>query len=191
MAFYGGQWSLRRAKIGGFIGGMMLAASAPCVAQTAPSSTPKKTNADIARLAVEISQLIEEQKKLPIKTFITPSTKSVAHAMYYTNVRNRIENNGTKNFPKKNGEKLYGELIVYIPIYQDGSLFLRDGGPRVEKSSGNVDLDSAALEIIQRAAPFDPFPAGAISRHKDDVWVIITRFNFTREEVLPVDALSD
>ncbi|MEO5934764.1 MAG: TonB C-terminal domain-containing protein [Duganella sp.] len=191
MVFYGGKWSLRRENIVGFIGGLMLAASAPCVAQTVPSGDPKIYSADIVRAAAEISQLIEDENKLPIKIFITPSTKSVAHAMYYANVRKRIENNGTENFPKKNGEKLYGELILYIPIYQDRSLFLRDGGPRVEKSSGNVDLDSAALEIVQRVAPFDPFPPSAVSRHKDDVWVIITRFNFTRQEALPVNALSD
>ncbi len=106
-------------------------------------------------------------------------------------MRKRIEDIGTEYFPKKNGEKLYGELIVYIPIYQDGNLFLRDGGPLVKKSSGNVDLDSAALEIVRRAAPFDPFPHKAISHRKDDLWIIITRFNFERQEVLPANALSN
>lgn len=169
----------------------MLAASASCVSQTTSSAEPKISNPDIARLAAEIRQLIEDENKLPFKTYITPGTRSVAHALYYKNVQKRIEDNGTENFPKKNDEKLYGELIVYIPIYQDGSLFLKDGGPRVEKSSGNIDLDSAALEIVRRAAPFDPFPPNAISRHKDDLWVIITRFNFTRQEVLPADGLSN
>ena len=178
-----------RAKMLGFIGGMMLAASAWALADAGVGPSTK-SSAELARLAAEITQRINDENKRPFKTYITPRTTSVVHAFYYKQVQKRIEEIGTESFPTRGGKKLYGELIVLIPIYQDGSLFLQDGGPRVEKSSGNGDLDSAALDIIRSAAPFDPFPEKAISVYRDDLWVIIAPFTFKREEMPPVDTSS-
>lgn len=141
----------------------------------------------LARMAAEISQTIEDQNKRPRKTFITPSTQEVGYAMYYKSLQKRIEDIGTLNFPQKDGKKLYGELIVYIPIFQDGSIYEKDGGPRVEKSSGNAALDAAALRIVRRAAPFGKFPPNMRSNDKDDLWVVITRFKFTREQQLETE----
>ena len=152
---------------------------------------PSRTGADlaetskaIARPAAEIIQRIEDQNKRPKKTFITPSTREVGYAMYYKEMQKRIEEMGTLNFPQRNGKKMYGELVVYIPIFQDGTIYQKDGGARIEKSSGNPNLDKAALTIVRRAAPFGRFPPKMRSSDKDDLWVIITRFNFTREEKL-------
>ena len=155
---------------------------------------PSRTGADlvesskaIARTAAEITQRIEDENKRPRKTFITPSTQEVGYAMYYKAMQKRVEEVGTLNFPQRNGKKMYGELVVYIPIFQDGSIYQKDGGVRVEKSSGNPELDKAALAIVRRAAPFGRFPANMLSSDKDDLWVIITRFNFTREEKLEAE----
>jgi protein TonB len=141
----------------------------------------------IARTAAEIDQRIEDQNKRPRKTFITPSTREVGYAQYYKEMQRKVEEIGTLNFPQKNGKKMYGELVVYIPIFQDGSIYLKDGGVRVEKSSGNPELDKAALAIVRRSAPFGRFPPKMLSSDKDDLWVIITRFNFTREEKLEAE----
>lgn len=141
----------------------------------------------LARMAAEISQTIEDQNKRPRKTFITPSTQAVGYAMYYKALQKRVEDMGTMNFPQKDGRKLYGELIIYIPIFQDGSIYERDGGPKVEKSSGNAALDAAALRIVRRAAPFGKFPPNMRSKDKDDLWVVITRFKFTRDEQLETE----
>ena len=155
---------------------------------------PTRTGADliesskaIARSAAEITQRIEDENKRPRKTFITPSTREVGYAMYYKDMQKRVEEIGTLNFPQRNGKKMYGELVVYIPIFQDGTIYQKDGGVRVEKSSGNPDLDKAALAIVRRAAPFGRFPPKMLSSDKDDLWVIITRFNFTREEKLEAE----
>ncbi len=136
----------------------------------------------IARRAAEITQVIEDQNKRPKKTFITPSTREVGYASYYKTMQKRIEEMGTLNFPSKNGRKLYGELVVYIPVFQDGTIYEKDGGVRIEKSSGNDALDAAALAIVRRAAPFGKFPPNMLSSERDDLWVIITRFKFTRED---------
>jgi protein TonB len=155
---------------------------------------PNRTGAElvesskaIARTAAEITQRIEDENKRPRKTFITPSTREVGYAMYYKEMQKRVEEIGTLNFPQHNGKKMYGELVVYIPIFQDVTIYQKDGGVRVEKSSGNPDLDKAALAIVRRAAPFGRFPPKMLSSDKDDLWVIITRFNFTREEKLEAE----
>lgn len=161
--------------------------AAPITEKNKPDPTPTgadllETSKAIARMAAEIGQTVEDQNKRPRKTFITPSTQEVGYAMYYKTLQKRIEEIGTLNFPQKNGRKMYGELVVYIPVFQDGTIYQKEGGARVEKSSGNQALDDAALAIVRRAAPFGRFPPNMLSSDKDDLWVIITRFKFTREE---------
>jgi len=166
--------------------------SAPVADQARPD--PNRTGADnvdsakaIARMTAEITQRIADENKRPKKTFISPSTREVGYAMYYKAMQKRVEEIGTLNFPQQNGHKLYGELVVYIPIFQDGSLYEKEGGPRVERSSGNAALDKAALAIVRRAAPFGKFPANMRSSDKDDLWIVVTRFKFTREEKLQAE----
>jgi protein TonB len=107
--------------------------------------------------------------------------------MYYSQLQKRIENIGTLNFPQQNGKKLYGELVIYIPVFQDGTIYDKEGGPRVERPSGNPALDEAALRIVRRAAPFGRFPENMRTTGKDDVWEIITRFKFTRDDAVQTE----
>jgi protein TonB len=165
---------------------------APLAEQDKPD--PSRTGADtldstraIARMTAEITQRIADENKRPKKTFISPSTREVGYAMYYKAMQKRVEEVGTLNFPQQNGKKLYGELVVYIPIFQDGTLYEKEGGPRIERSSGNPALDKAALSIVRRAAPFGKFPANMRSTDKDDLWIVVTRFKFTREEKLQAE----
>jgi protein TonB len=142
---------------------------------------------EIARREAEIDKNIEDYNKRPKKTQITPSTREVGYAMYYKALQTRVEKIGTLNFPQQDGKKLYGELVVYIPIFQDGTIYEREGGPKVQVSSGVPALDNAALRIVRRAAPFGRFPANMRASGKDEVWEIITRFKFTREDGLATE----
>lgn len=141
------------------------------------------TTKAIARRAAEIAERIQDENKRPKKTSITPSTRAVGYAQYYKNMQKKVEDIGTLNFPQKNGKKLYGELVVYIPVFQDGTIYAKEG-VRIERSSGNPDLDKAAVAIVRQAAPFGKFPPNMLSKDKDDLWVIITTFKFTREAKL-------
>jgi len=171
------------------------AVTTPAAAHDKPQDTPLQPNGadaidsaqQIARMEAELAKNIEDYNKRPKKTQITTSTREVGYAMYYKALQDRIEKIGTLNFPQHNGRKLYGELVLYIPIYHDGSIYHKEGGPRVERSSGNPALDQAALRIVARAAPFGRFPPNMRSAGKDDVWEVITRFNFTREEALKAE----
>lgn len=141
----------------------------------------------LLRREAEISRDIEDYNKRPKKTQITPSTRQVDYAAYYKNFQEKIERFGTLNFPQENGKKLYGQLTISIPIASDGSLYMKDGGPKVERSSGVAALDKAALRIVQRTAPFGRFPANMRTPGKEDVWEIITTFKFTRDEALETE----
>lgn len=81
---------------------------------------------------------------------------------------------------------MYGELTVSISIFQDGQIYRKDreGGIVIERSSGNRALDEAAKQIVSRAAPFGSFAKNMRSTDKDDVWVMTTRFKFTRDNEL-------
>jgi len=144
---------------------------------------------EILRRTAEINKRIEDENKRPKKTFISPSTREVGYAMYFDSVRQRIEKIGTLNFPQKDGRKIYGELTMSISIYQDGSIYTRDrdDGVTVDRSSGNPALDEAARRIVRRAAPFGAFAQNMRSAGKDDVWVMTTRFKFTRDDALEAE----
>ncbi len=169
------------------------AQSAPVIKdQVKPKEAPQQADMgdalenarEILRREAEISKRIEDENKRPKKTFISPSTREVGYAMYFDSVRKKIEDVGTLNFPQKDGRKLYGELTVSISIFQDGKIYTRDRdeGVVIERSSGNPALDEAARRIVRRAAPFGAFDRKMRSSDRDDVWVMTTRFKFTREE---------
>ena len=181
----------------------VLAQNAKQTRTTAPKTTPQESpnptpptpaapddnenSRALARAEAEINRQIEDYNKRPRKTQITPSTREVGYAMYYSQLQKRIENIGTLNFPQQNGKKLYGELVIYIPVFQDGTIYEKEGGPRVERPSGNPALDEAALRIVRRAAPFGRFPDNMRTTGKDDVWEIITRFKFTRDDAVQTE----
>lgn len=164
----------------------------PVTEKLKPDPTP--TGADllesskaIARRVAEISETIEDQNKRPKKTMITPSTREAGYAIYYKTMQKRIEDIGTLNFPQVNGRKLYGQLMLSIPVFQDGTIYEKEGGVKVERSSGNPALDEAAMRIVRRSAPFGKFPPNMLSNDRDDLWVIITTFKFTRDDKLQAD----
>ena len=159
-----------------------------------PQPVPSQPNAHdlqdaqaIARMEAEVARNIEAYNKRPKKTQITARTREANYAIYYKSLQEKIEKLGTLNFPQQDGKKLYGELIVYIPVFQDGSIYEKEGGARVEASSGNPALDHAALAIVRRAAPFGSFPASMRSSGSNEVWEVITRFRFTHQETLEAE----
>ncbi|MES2322961.1 MAG: TonB family protein [Pseudomonadota bacterium] len=148
-----------------------------------------ETSKAIARREAEITQRIEDENKRPKKTYITPSTIGVGYAQYYKEMSHRIEQIGTLNFPQRDGRKLYGEVVLSIPIFQDGSIYEKDGGVRVERSSGNPALDKAAMAIARRSAPFGRFPPRMLSRERNDLWEIMTTFKFARNDTLETETV--
>jgi protein TonB len=156
---------------------------------------PVRTGSDVmesskamARKEAEIFARIEDENKRPRKTHMSPSTMQVSYAQYYSEMTHRIEEIGTLNFPQKDGVKQYGQVLISIPVFQDGTIYDRDGGIKVERSSGNAHLDKAAVTIVRRSAPFGRFPQKMrTAQEGGDIFVLTTTFKFARNNTLETE----
>lgn len=91
----------------------------------------------------------------PRELITSVNTKESRIAPYLDRWKRKIETIGVKYFPEQvliNGIK--GSPTLEVTINASGQL--KD--VVVRQSSGSRILDQAALDILQRAAPFDPFP---------------------------------
>jgi periplasmic protein TonB len=87
--------------------------------------------------------------------WVTPDARESTLAPYLDHWRRRVERIGTLNYPiaARHGG-LKSNPVLEVVIDADGKL----ASARVRRSSGDADLDHAALEILKLASPFDPFP---------------------------------
>ncbi|WP_148713706.1 energy transducer TonB family protein [Chitinolyticbacter meiyuanensis] len=110
---------------------------------------------ELSGSAAQISKRWEQYQTRPRKTFIGARAKEYRFARYVEDWRMKVERLGNLSYPvDKYGQKLYGRLLLNIEIDASGNLMLAE----VAKSSGNAELDAAAIAIVKRAAPFGPFP---------------------------------
>ncbi len=157
--------------------------------------------ANASQGAAESESLIEKQKQLSQqlaqiekqsqalqggsrKRYIGPSTQESIFARYYDKMRRTIEATGTENFPQAGGEKLYGSLTMVITLNASGKVIQTE----IVKGSGRGVLDQRAIAIVQGASPFDNFTA-EMKRQADQL-VVVTRFNFARDETLETRMLA-
>jgi len=158
-----------------------VAAIAPLPAAPAPPD-PQAQAQEERRLALlqalaEIEQRINEQNARPRKRYLGPATREAVYAIYYDQLRRRIEDHGTANFPQLDGRKLYGELSMVITVNHNGQVL----DTEVVQGSGLPALDSRAEAIVQSLS-FGPFTQ-AMRRQTDQI-VVVSRFRFSRDEGL-------
>ena len=73
---------------------------------------------------------------------------------YELEIRQRV--NRVLEFPKPLALRMeQGVTVVYFVVGADGQV---SDGPRVVKSSGFDEFDSAAVRAVRRAGPFQPMP---------------------------------
>jgi protein TonB len=126
----------------------------------------------------EIEKRINEENARPKKRYISPATREEVYATYYDQLRRKVEDRGTQNFPELRGRKLYGELTMNITVDATGQVVDTD----IVNSSGTAMLDRQAAAIVKSAAPFGTFTTEM--RRQADQLVITSRFKFTREDGL-------
>jgi protein TonB len=90
-------------------------------------------------------------------------------------MRNKVEAYGTQYFPRSKGQPLYGSLIIMVSIDREGKIIAK---PKVERSSGNAELDRQTIAIIEACAPFEKF--SATMRSQLDVIDWIASFSFIK-----------
>jgi len=132
----------------------------------------------LMNILAEIEKRISAENERPKKRYISPATREEVYALYYDRLRRKIESQGTTTFPVLAGQKLYGELTMALTVNFDGQLLATE----VMQTSGNLTLDRQAQSIALRSGPFGRFTAEM--RRQADQIVVVSRFNFSRDDTL-------
>ncbi|MEY5100904.1 MAG: hypothetical protein RJA36_3623 [Pseudomonadota bacterium] len=132
---------------------------------------------DLVRILSEVERHVNTSSAGPRKHYISPATREAWYAQYYGELRRRIEERGTADFPEADGRKLYGELAMLITVNHDGRVLATE----IVQGSGQAELDRQAQAIV-RGLSFGHFDA-TMRRHADQV-VVASRFSFTRDQTL-------
>ncbi|MGI9270929.1 MAG: energy transducer TonB family protein [Woeseiaceae bacterium] len=130
----------------------------------------------------DASNLIHDDD--PRELVISVDTRDSVFAPYLDNWKRRIEAVGDQYFAELgNLAGLKGSPTLQVKIEASGQL----SEVIIRKSSGSKVVDQAALDIIRRASPYDPFPDAASIDH--DRVIFSYKFLFS-EEVIPSTAAS-
>ena len=158
-------------------------ASLPLPDLQSPANNPAQAEREekrrqLIKLLAEIEKRINEENARPKKRYISPATREEVYAVYYDELRHKIEDKGTVNFPELAGKKLYGELTMVVTVNFDGRVL----DTEVVQTSGNLTLDRRAQIIVRGTGPFGRFTE-AMRRGADQI-VVVSRFKFTRDDSL-------
>lgn len=137
----------------------------------------------MSALAAQIDQEHNAYNERPRKTFIGVRAKQTSVAMWDDAWRQKIEQTGTYAYPvDAHGKKLRGRLSVTVEIGADGSI----QKAYIERSSGNKELDDAALRILKLASPFSRLPGDMLdeSGKPSNILVITRTWIFGKNDTL-------
>jgi len=110
---------------------------------------------------------------------VSAAAHQARDAAYLTRWRDHIESFGTSYYQSHiKQQPLSGELRILVSIGPKGELL----EAAIRQSSGEPALDAIAMEILKRAAPFEPLPEEI--RADTDVLEIIRTWKFTAGEGL-------
>ena len=135
---------------------------------------PDELSLAIASLQAQLDLKRQTYARRPRKyTLSSASTKKSHDALYLDNWRRRIEAVGNINYPDEARRmQMYGNVRMLVALQPTG----RIDEVRILQSSGHNVLDQAALNIVNLAAPFEPFPNEL--RAEADILEIIRTFRF-------------
>jgi protein TonB len=153
--------------------------------EPAPKQQDEKVEQDaqVAKLAAEIDNALNEYAQRPRKKFVTAQARQSPAAAYMHDWVRSVERLGNTNYPEAaRREGLAGALVLVVAVRPDGSLH----EVRVQASSGEPVLDAAAQRIVRLAAPFEAFSDPL--RDKTDILYITRTWEFTPGNRLNADA---
>ncbi len=133
----------------------------PTIAPTEPlpavddSEQLRQLQEKIATLAAEQANRQQEYAKRPRKKFISAQTREYFYATYLKAWDARIERISNREYPAQFARHgLHGQLIMTVEIERDG----RVASVEIIDPSPHRVLNESAIQIVHRAAPFNPFP---------------------------------
>ncbi|HET6591354.1 MAG TPA: energy transducer TonB [Xanthomonadales bacterium] len=116
---------------------------------------------NMASLKPETSREREWQSRLPRRQFISANTREYEFASYMSAWVSKVERVGNLNYPSElRRRKLHGDLVLTVGIRSNGTV----ESVQVMRSSGVAEIDRAAIDIVQLAAPYAPLPDNITER---------------------------
>ena len=132
----------------------------------------------LIELLAEIEKRINEENARPKKRYISPATREEVYALYYDQLRRKIEDRGTRNFPENQGKKLYGELTMNVTVDAEGRV-VETEVVRGSARRSSTAAPSPSSSRRRRTAASTRRCAGTPTSSS-----ITSRFRFTRDESL-------
>lgn len=130
---------------------------------------------EIARLTASLEARTTAYANRQRRKSVSASTREFRYASYLGAWARKVERIGNLNYPQAAKEQhIYGSLILHVAVRKDGSV----EAIRVVRSSGHGLLDQAAVNIVELAAPYAPFPPDIAA--ETDVLDIIRTWQFQR-----------
>jgi protein TonB len=141
-------------------------------------------NKELLREVQEIAARIARPR--PRKVYLTPSSrKSPEMQAYFARFNRKLEDCGTRHFPKTKGKSAYGGSLATITLDPNGTVI----NTEINVSSGQSLIDEHVVKVVRASSPFGVFPE--MERRNSDLFVIVTRFNYTRTESDEPDVVLD
>ncbi|MBT8079615.1 MAG: TonB family protein [Gammaproteobacteria bacterium] len=149
---------------------------------------PREIPAPDASTAITMERGVETTLPLPQKddaTFlirdqnldridVSANSRESNIAEYANRWISKIESVGSRYLPEQVDLRgVTGDLYLQVTVYSSGQL----GEVVIVQSSGSRLLDKAALNILRRAAPFDPFPESVRIDHPNLNFSYVWRFD--------------
>jgi protein TonB len=130
---------------------------------------------EIARLTASLEARTSAYASRQRRKSVSASTREFRYASYLGAWARKVERIGNLNYPQAAKEQhLHGNLILHVAVRKDGSV----EAIRVVRSSGHDLLDQAAVNIVNLAAPYAPFPPEIAA--ETDVLDIVRTWQFQR-----------
>ena len=137
-------------------------------------SSSEEISLAIASLQAQLDLQQQAFARQPRKYTLSSASARKSHeASYLNSWRRRVEAVGNINYPiKARQQQVYGNVRMLISLNASGQI----SETRIIQSSGESLLDQAAFDIVNLAAPFEPFPEEL--KAEADILEIVRTFRF-------------
>ena len=137
-------------------------------------SSSEEISLAIASLQAQLDLQQQAFARQPRKYTLSSASARKSHeASYLDSWRRRVEAVGNINYPMKaRQQQIYGNVRMLISLTASGQI----SETRIIQSSGESLLDQAAVDIVNLAAPFEPFPEEL--KAEADILEIVRTFRF-------------
>jgi len=137
-------------------------------------SSSEEISLAIASLQAQLDLQQQAFARQPRKHTLSSASARKSHeASYLDSWRRRVEAVGNINYPiKARQQQVYGNVRMLISLNASGQI----SEIRIIQSSGESLLDQAAVDIVNLAAPFEPFPEEL--KAEADILEIVRTFRF-------------